>query len=89
MIANVTGGVLILLGMVISFGNIYIPIKNKFLDNKKSYSMVPVIGGAFVFIGLFVFNDFTFSLYYSIFLFIDPGCVLLILAMMIYVFRKH
>ena len=89
MIVNLIGSVLISLGIVVSFGNIYIPIKNKLLKNKKCYSMVPVIGGVFVFTGFFIFNDFTFSPYYLIFLFTDPGCVLLVIAAVLSALRRN
>lgn len=76
------GSLLLAAGTLISILNISTPLWNKWKNNQKSFSLIPVIGGISLFLGALFLSDFVIHWYFWVLLFLDIGCAPLILAVL-------
>ncbi len=81
--------ILISFGVFVTFLNYIIPVRFYILKKReRSYSLIPVIGGLFCFVGMLVWGD-TLKAFSLIPLFIDIGCLPMILCALFKIYYAH
>lgn len=80
----------ILVGGIIAFLNVALPIQNKLRKNENRFSLVPVVGGLLLLFGLLCVSGFQFRAVYLLALLADLGCAPLMVAVIVsMLFDKH
>lgn len=75
---NILSTLLFLFGFYIIVMNCYIPLAYFLKKTDRSYSTIPILGGACSATGLYLWDDGAIKSLAFIPLFLDPGCLFLI-----------